>query len=111
MYAFADNVVQCRLPEYFYVAYVATRLVPANKVDPSTLAPGATPDARPINVGNALRRLITRAFFDAGLLATINEVVAPVQNGAGLKGGISLLFWGYRLPLRLGPTSAPYRAT
>ncbi|EJK59207.1 hypothetical protein THAOC_20603, partial [Thalassiosira oceanica] len=58
LYAFADNVVQCRLPDYFYVGYVATRLVPANKVDPSTLALGASPDARPINVGNVLRRLI-----------------------------------------------------
>ncbi|EJK64395.1 hypothetical protein THAOC_14871, partial [Thalassiosira oceanica] len=103
LYAFADNVVQCRLPDYFYVGYVATRLVPANKVDPSTLAPGASPDARPINVGNALRRLITRAFFDEGLLATINEIVGPVQNGAGLRGGISLTVLGVQASLEARP--------
>ena len=102
LYAFADNVVQCRLPPYFYKGYVATRL-PANKVDPSTLALGATPDARPINVGNALRRLITRAYFDDGLLATINEFVAPVQNGAGLKGGISLSVLGVQATLEARP--------
>ncbi|EJK69331.1 hypothetical protein THAOC_09421, partial [Thalassiosira oceanica] len=66
LYAFADNVVQCRLP----------------------LLRGAS---------------LTRAYFDAGILATINEIVAPVQNGAGLKGGISLSVLGVQASLKARP--------
>lgn len=36
-------------------------------------------------------------------MATINEIVAPVQNGAGLKGGISLSVLGVQASLKARP--------
>ena len=64
LFDYANAVVQVMLPDWFYVAWVACRLVPANKADPDDLPPNTTPDCRPVNIGNAERRLITRAYFD-----------------------------------------------
>ena len=39
---------------------------------------------------------MTRAYFDEGLQATYNSIVGPVQNGVGLKNGISITAIGIR---------------
>ena len=44
---YAVAIVRVLLPEYFYRAWVACRLVPANKLSPDNLLPGMTPDCRP----------------------------------------------------------------
>lgn len=75
---YANVIVTVELLRYFYVAWLATRLVPANKVDPSTLPPGANSPARPINIGKAERRLITRAYFEADLQDAYNGILGPV---------------------------------
>ena len=49
---------------------------------------------RPINVGYAEHRLITRAYFDNDLQAVYNYTLGPVQNGCGIKGGISTTEFG-----------------
>ena len=43
---YANAVVKVELPAYFYVGWVACRLVPANKEDPAELPPGTAPDCR-----------------------------------------------------------------
>ena len=48
---YACSVVLVELPKYFYAAWVACRLVPANKVDPDELPPGTPADYRPVNIG------------------------------------------------------------
>ena len=90
LYDFCNAVVQVELPAWFYRAYVAGRLVPANKADPDDLPPGATPDCRPVIIGNAERRFATRCYFDDELQQTYNDLLGPVQNGVGIKGGISI---------------------
>ena len=69
---YANVIVQVKLPMYFYQAWVACRLVPANKLDPLDLPAGTTMDHRPVNVGNAERRHITRAYYDEELQAAYN---------------------------------------
>ena len=59
-----------QLPSYFYRAWVAARLMPANKADLDDLPTGTVPDCCPVNVGGAERRLATRAYFDEELQST-----------------------------------------
>ena len=86
--------VPIRFPGYFYQAWVACRLVPANKVDPDDLPPETTPDCRPVNIGGAERRLVTRASFDNYRQGCYNAIVQPVQNGVRVRGGISITVFG-----------------
>ncbi len=65
--------------DYFYAAWVSSRLVLANKVHLDDLPPWTTPDYRPVNIGIAMRRLITQAFFDKDLKATFNDIFGPVK--------------------------------
>ena len=69
-------------------------MVPANKADPDNLPPSTVPDCQPVNIGNTERRLITRAYFDEELQLRYNELLGPVQNGVGIKGGISITAFG-----------------
>eukprot|EP00957_Ditylum_brightwellii_P130756 9975850-Ditylum_brightwellii.AAC.1 len=43
---------------------MATRLIAANKKNPETLQDGEAMDVRPINTGNAWRRVQTKAYFE-----------------------------------------------
>jgi hypothetical protein len=76
-------VVPVQMLDNFYAAWVSSHLIPANKVHLDDLPPGTTLDCHPVNIGNAERRLITRAFFDKDLKATFNKIVGPVQNEVG----------------------------
>ena len=96
---YANLVVQAQLPDYFYIVFGASRLVPANKVDIADLPPGTVPDCRPVNIGSAERRFITRAYFDVSLIETLTYIVGPVQNGVGVKNGISITTFGVQLSL------------
>ncbi|KAL7525155.1 hypothetical protein ACHAXR_000881, partial [Thalassiosira sp. AJA248-18] len=91
---YVNVAVTVQLPPYFYDAWVACRLVPANKLKPADLPPGTTPDCRHVNIGGSERRLITRAYFDEGLQSSYNAIVGPVQNGVGVRGGISITAFG-----------------
>ena len=51
---------------------MACRLVPANKLDPLDLPAGTTMNHQPVNVGNAARRHITRAYYDEELQTAYN---------------------------------------
>ena len=50
-YDYAVVVSRVLLPEYFYWAWVACRIVPANKISPDDLLPGMRPDYKPVNIG------------------------------------------------------------
>ena len=94
MFEFANDVVQVNLPGYFYRAWVANRLVPANKVHPFELPEGAEPDCMPIQIGRSDRRLFSRAYWDESLQFEYNRILGPVQNGVGIKGEISITAMG-----------------
>eukprot|EP00957_Ditylum_brightwellii_P151808 11559970-Ditylum_brightwellii.AAC.1 len=51
------------LPEPFYIWYMATLLIAANKCDTATLANIAPMDIHPINIGSALMHVFTKAYF------------------------------------------------
>ena len=108
-HAYANNIVQGQFPDYFYAGYVASRLVPANKVHPDLLNPDDTPDCRPINIGSAERQLIERAYFDEGLQASFARILEPVQNGVCVKGGISKSIFGIQAVLDANPNFAIFQ--
>jgi hypothetical protein len=67
---YSNAFVWFQSPDYFYAAWFASHLVPANKVCPTNLPPGTTLDCRPVNISSAEHRLITWEFFDKDLKAT-----------------------------------------
>ena len=91
---YANAIVSVKLPRYFYVAWLVTKLVPAKKTNPDDLPPGMEALARPINVGYAERLLITRAYFSDDLHVVYNCTLGQVQNGCGIKDGISVTAFG-----------------
>jgi hypothetical protein len=100
---YANAVFQVQMPDYFYAAWVYSRLVPANKVHLDDLLPETTPDCCPVNIGSTKRRLITQAFFDKDLKATFNKIVGPVQNGVGTQAGISIMAFRMTAALDAAP--------
>ncbi|EJK46732.1 hypothetical protein THAOC_34586 [Thalassiosira oceanica] len=100
---YANAVVNVQLPPCFYVAWVACRLVPVNKISPRDLPPGVSPASLPLNIGGAERRAITRAYFDKGLKTAYNAILGPVQIGVGVKGGISITVIGVQAALDANP--------
>jgi hypothetical protein len=74
----ANAVVRVQILDYFYEAWVSSRLVPANKVHLDDLQPGTTLDCCPVNTGSTKRRLITWAFFNEDLKATFIKIGGPV---------------------------------
>jgi hypothetical protein len=100
---YANAVLWVQMPDYFYAAWVSSRLVPANKVHPDDLPPETTTDCRPVNIRSAERRLITRVFFDEDLKATFNMIVGLVQNGVKTQAGISITAFGVTTALDAVP--------
>ena len=68
------------------------------------LPPGTIPDCRPVNIGGAERRFITRAYFDDSLVQTYTEILGPVQNGVVIKNGISITAFGVQAALDADPS-------
>ena len=56
-----------------------------------------------MNIGYAERRLITRAYFGKELQLTYNELLGPVQNGVGIKVGISITTCGVLAAMYAAP--------
>jgi hypothetical protein len=103
LFNYGNAIVHVKMPDYFYEAWVTVRLVPANKADPDNLPPGTVPDCRPVNLGNAERRMITRAYFDEKLQLTYDKILGPVQNGVGIKDGISITAFGVLAAMEAAP--------
>ena len=81
----ANSIVQVRLPSYFYPAYVASCLVPGNKVNINDLPLTIIPDCRRGNIGSAERRFVTRSFFGMLLIEAHTDYTVPVHNVVGIK--------------------------
>ena len=78
LYDFANAVVKIESPSYFYTAFVACHLVPANKVNPDNLPPGTPSDCIPVTIGRSGRRLFTQSYFDDRPQETYNSLIAPI---------------------------------
>jgi hypothetical protein len=72
---YANAVVQVQMPDYFYIAWVSSCLVPANKVHSDDLPPWTPLDCRPVNIGSAKHRQITRVLFDKDPKATLTRLL------------------------------------
>ena len=81
--------LQVRLLEYFYWAWVTSRLVPANKVNPADLPPTTFRDCRPVNI--------------AVQQTSFNGIVVPVQNGVNVKEGITITAFGVQAVIDAQP--------
>ena len=79
---YANAIVTVQMPMYSYAVWTACRLVPVKKIHPSELLPGVTPDARPVSIGNAERRLISRAYWDEEYQDSYNKILKPLQLNA-----------------------------
>ena len=51
----------------------------------------------------AERRLITRTYFDKALQSSYNSIIGPVQNGVGVRGGISITVFAVVAALAAAP--------
>ena len=103
LYDFSNAVVKVEFPSYFYTLFVACCIVPANKINPADLSPGIPPDFRPVNISRSDRRLFTQSYFNDRLQETYNSLVAPIQNGVGISGGISITSFGVHAVLDANP--------
>ena len=83
---------------HFYVAWTACRLILANKMHPSELPPGVTPDTRPVSIGNAERRLFIQELQDS-----YNKILKPMQNVFGIKNWISIVTFSVQATLDANP--------
>ena len=91
-----------QLPEYFYTMWVAGRMILAKKQHPMELRQGAVPDCRPVDIRNAERKLVTRAYINDDLKETYIGILGPVQNGQ-IPRGISITVFGAQVALNARP--------
>ena len=96
LYAVANDIVQGRLPWYFYQAWNGTSLTALNKKNVEELAEGETMDCHPVCKGDLLRKVITKALY-APFMERIQAVCDPCQFGVGTKGGGAQLTMALRL--------------
>ena len=85
---FASDMVNNRLPGWFYRATAAVRLVVL--VKRPSLDPGVLPDLRPIGVGDSFMRVVTRTLVKS-MQPVVQEAMWPLQVGVGCKGAAGLL--------------------
>ena len=102
-FSYSVAVMKVELPLWFYEVESAVRLVPANKVDPRELPPNMTPDARPVGVGTAERRHRERVYYDTPTIASFNIITAPIQNGVGLKAGMTISVFAAQAQMEAAP--------
>ena len=103
LFNLAQLIVKGSLPPYFYTCYTAVRCIPLNKKSPEDVKEGEVMDCRPVGVGNALRRLITRTLF-APFVSDFNAVTAPMQYGCGEKAGGTKMYFSIAVHLEANPT-------
>ena len=83
------------MPDPFYIFYMATRLIAASKKNPASLQDGEAMDVRPINIGNAWRRVWTKAYFKP-LIEVFIAYTKPCQYGCGEPGGGTEMVFGVK---------------
>ena len=77
-------------------------MVPVNKEDPSTLPPDQVCDVRPISIGHAFRRLITRVIYNT-YIPIFNDLMKPCQYAVGERSGITQMLFGLQGTLHTNP--------
>ena len=102
LFAVANNIVQGKLPWYFYQAWNGTSLTALNKKGREELHEGETMDCRPVCKGESLRKVITKALY-APFMEAIREKCDPCQFSIGTKGGGSQLVLAITLLLEANP--------
>ena len=105
LFQLAQLITKGALPPYFYTCYTAVRCIPINKQKPEDLQDGATMDCRPVGIGNAIRRLITKTLFDQ-FVGAFNAVTAPMQYGCGEKAGGTKMIFSVKVHTEANPTHA-----
>eukprot|EP00957_Ditylum_brightwellii_P181510 13826236-Ditylum_brightwellii.AAC.1 len=83
------------IPDPFYIYYTTTRLIAANKKEPSTLQDDKAMDMHPINIRNAWQRVWMKAYFER-LIEVIIANTKPCQYGCGEQGGGTEMVFGVK---------------
>jgi len=91
---FATLLLRGTLPPWFLFWYTAVRLTPLNKSE--VLDVSTAPEARPVGIGSALRRAHSKAILTVDRVAVISTAQYPLQLGAGVKAGGTLLVTAIR---------------
>ena len=81
----------------------AVWLVPENKVDPRELPPNMTPEAQPVGVGTVEQRHRERVYYDTPMIASFKIITANIQNGVGLKAGMTISVFAAQAQMEAAP--------
>ena len=97
--ALATLFVNGQLPTWYYAVQSASLIVASIKNDPGG---GATPDVRPIAMGNAAPRAWAKSVA-AEAKDLFRRKLEPVQVAVGMPGGLGVMIFGSRLMSELRP--------
>mmetsp|Transcript_10293 Transcript_10293/g.34974 ORF Transcript_10293/g.34974 Transcript_10293/m.34974 type:complete len:1225 (-) Transcript_10293:3167-6841(-) len=92
--AFATKFLNGDLPEWYYYVTTAARVIPLIKKPAATVVD--VPDVRPVGIGCAWRRAVTKAAFTDAVKADAQRFLFPAQLGVCTRGGASQLIFGVR---------------
>jgi len=97
LHSLSNDIVQGRLPWYFYQIWNGSSLTALNKKDAADLETNET-DCRPICKGEAIKKVITKALYKP-YMNIIKAGCEPSQFSVGTNGGGSQLIMAIALLL------------
>jgi len=102
LHSLSNDIVQGRLPWYFYQIWNGLSISALNKQDTADIEVNETMDCRPICKGEAIKKVITKALYKPNM----NKIQAgcePNQFAVGTNGGGSQLIMAITLLLEANP--------
>ena len=102
LHSLSNDIVQGRLPWYFYQIWNGSSLTALNKKDAADLETNEIMDCRPICKGEAIKKVITKALYKP-YMNKIKAGCEPSQFSVGTNGGGSQLIMAITLLLEANP--------
>jgi len=102
LHSLSNDIVQGRLPWYFYQIWNGSSLTVLNKKDVPDLETNEIMDCRPICKGEEMKKVITKALYKP-LMNKIKAGCEPSQFSVGTSGGGSQLIMAITLLLEANP--------
>jgi len=96
LHSLSNDIVQGRLPWYFYQIWNGSSLTALNTKDTADLEVNETMDCRPICKGEAIKKVITKALYKT-YMNKIKAGCEPSQFTVGTNGGGSQLIMSITL--------------
>ena len=102
LHSLSNDIVQGRLPWYFYQIWNGSSLTALNKKETADLETNETMDCRPICKGEAIKKVITKALYKP-YMNKIKAGFEPSPFAVGTNGGGSQLIMAITLLLEANP--------